>query len=232
MVSRLSTNGNEKIGIGSSSVPAAPASSRGSSAAGGAGGRVGSPSTFGFAGGDLANAQDAVVPGDSQSHARLRIGVRPLQFLETQRDRMVDFGVGYSWQGAMDSRHRRPGIHGLYGTFAYQPVRLPIGDDWFFRLLVHGTAELAFHDGLGHLDVGGGGTGGATFELVGWTDGPVEDEDPDDDATFIGVATGEGGVGLTFEVGYHAVGPQAFWSITGGLTFRLPAAAGIAILWL
>lgn len=186
--------------------------------------------TFGTAGGELLDSADVTRPGDAAPWARLRLGVNPMQLLQSERGRLVDFGVGYSWQGAMDAAHRRPGVHGLYGYVAYHPVDLPLGDDWAFRVLVHSALEIAFHDGLSRLDVGGGGTAGATLELVSWTHGEVQDEDGE--PNFIGVAVGEGGVGLTFEAGYHVVGPQAFWSITGGLNFRLPGAAGVAILWL
>ncbi len=186
--------------------------------------------TFGTAGGDLLDTHDTLHPADAASWARLRLGINPLQIFEVQRDRAVDFGLGYAWQGAMDAQHDRPGVHSLYGYVAYHPVHLDLGYDWALRVLVHGALEAAFHAGRSTTDVGGGGTAGATVELVSWTDGPVEDEDAE--PNFIGFAVGEGGVGLTFEAGYHVVGPQAFWSITAGLTVRLPAAAGVAIVWL
>jgi hypothetical protein len=186
--------------------------------------------TFGSAGGELLDRDDQLREQDTASWMRLRLGVNPLQLLERHRGRRLDFGLGYSWQGSLDAAHARPGVHGVYGYLAYHPVHLPLDETWAFRVLVQGAVEAALHDARGGMDVGGGGTLGATAEFTYWADGPVEDDDGE--TNFIGVAHGEGGLGLTFEAGYHVVGPQAFWSVTAGLVFRFPAIAGLAIYWL
>ena len=77
----------------------------------------------------------------------------------------------------------------------------------------------------------GYGDPGCADQTEPWGYEPYEDEE-ETESDIIGVAIGEAAIGLYTAASYRNVGDAEHWIIHGGLTFRLPASAGILILWL
>jgi len=76
--------------------------------------------------------------------------------------------------------------------------------------------------------LGGGGSLSIGYEYTGFTSGAVVDVKKL--PAFFGAAYGEGGIGVELAGAGRVYGDVAIWQVTFGLTVRIPAIAGIALL--
>lgn len=149
----------------------------------------------------------------------LTAGAYPLQLTDAPLQRSLDFGAGYRFQIPEHGRDR----HGGYLEGAYH---FRLNDEGSVRALVRLSGDFMSRTGA----LGGGGSIGGGIEYAGFASTPVEDHDGE--SAFYGYAHGEGAVGLDVNaaVYYFEDGPDV--SITLGVTFRLPASAGLYLFWL
>jgi hypothetical protein len=167
----------------------------------------------------------ALTDGDS-GLLNFQIGVNPLQLFPDYQERRFDFGVGYVGNTGDN----------YYFNGAYLELT---GFPWVEKLATGAVARASisaeptiFVDKYSRTGAGLGGKLG--LEFAAFADGPIDSISPK--AGIIGGAFGEGGLGVYFE-GFGARvfddpapgGGTTYFSIGGGLSFRLPAAAGL--LW-
>ena len=195
----------------------------------------------GVASGTLATKRGLTLHDATASVVTARVGLNPLQFFPEQRDRLVDLGAGYVYEGLLTGQVAGRASHGAYLEVAVSPWAMRLGETWQLRLSANGHADVlveakAIPGAPRHL--GGGGEVGATLELVTFSDGPLDTDErvTEDGSTtgtlLAGVAYGETAIGLSLSGGFRLVGAQSYGIFTVGLSVRMPASAGIYLTFL
>lgn len=171
-----------------------------------------------------------------------RFGVHPLGLVPSMAERPADFAVGYALEGTVVDSMGTLLSHGPYVEGAYHIWQTHWKDGRMARLAVFGAGELLLRPGSD--EVGGGASGGIGIEYGKWLSDPFVSEGVNTKTdkrtgkkrnrptTTIGVAVGEASVGAELRAGYRRLGDDRWWMVTFGLTFRLPASAGVHIIWL
>lgn len=166
-----------------------------------------------------------------------RIGVNPLQ-LSPEMDKRFDVGAGYvaDLESRPAPRPRMGYMQGAYLESTVWPLAVALGQDSVLRLGPRATVDLLFADG--GRDAGVGALAGVELELGTYCTSPVDSvsqNQPDADVKrtqIIGVAAGEAAIALSLQGGFRWVGPQRYWLALVGVSGRLPASAGLLLLWL
>ena len=97
--------------------------------------------------------------------------------------------------------------------------------------------ETLFDRSGGHTRIGAGATAGLLFEgatMVGGEDFSTMDGESRVEkgrVDVIGLAYGEGGVGLYLSAGARQGIHDPYWLVSGGLSLRAPATFGALLLW-
>ncbi len=152
-----------------------------------------------------------------------RAGVAPAGLLEPLVGRPWDAELGYTLETSRE--YVRQGGY-LLGRF--WPVR---GLDAPQALRFGAQAGASLFAG------GAGAQAGLVFEFASFVSGPhtsLDDADADhSDGAYVGAHLGEAGIGVTVDGAWRQVGGLQEWLVLAGLTFRLPAAAGLLLvpLW-
>lgn len=157
----------------------------------------------------------------------LRVGVHPWSVTPRQHMRRFDLGAGYAaehvaaqpgnqgvdFSGAYVQADAYPWLHGFRDVFV-----LRAGPRMTGLFLV----EKETRDFVGGWDLGG------TFEFTRHWTGPFEAEDDDGDL-LMGVAYGELSVGVHVSATYRRSLRSFQLGFNGGLSFRVPLAAGVFV---
>jgi hypothetical protein len=158
-----------------------------------------------------------------------RAGLAPLGLTPDLADRRFDFQLGYVIEAVpKEFDAARYLKHGAYGAFTFYPW---VGEgNWRGRVGLSPIAEVLVEPARDL--VGGGGGVRAELDIVAHGEGSYAGID-DKGLGVIGGAYGEYGIGLNSSVLVRGVGSERYWVVTGGLTFRLPAIAGVLLvpLW-
>jgi hypothetical protein len=99
--------------------------------------------------------------------------------------------------------------------------------DGHWRLGVLGQGRLLWNSAQNQLGQGAAVQGFA--EYSSWVDGPYESSDGN--GALWGQSYGEGGIGAYVEGSYSRIGTVNTWTAGGGLLFRIPATAGVGLIW-
>ena len=171
----------------------------------------------------------------------LRLGIAPGALLPPMMHRTVDASAGFmvqqQRQAASASEPDAPSngaavsanLPGAYLAVDLFPWSTTLGDTTL-RARSRVSADMLFGDRA----TGGGATIGVGLELVRFALlTPVADQDAGDEKHFFGLAWGEAGVGLLLNGGWHQLShADPVWSLTAGLTFRLPTVLGVICCYL
>ncbi len=157
-----------------------------------------------------------------------RVELMPLDAFPSLLMRHYDVGLGYLAEfldADVPAGSRKQGPY-LSGTF--YPLLIddsgPSGN-FLWRLGLTVRAEVLFA-GVGQgLEMGGGGSLGASFGFASFYEGPFESED------MFGYAFGEVGLEAYVEVAVRYMHDGPYYLLTAGLMFRLPAAVGFMWIW-
>ena len=178
------------------------------------------PAQVQIGGGGRYLKSDTVNGYDAQ--AQLRAAVHPLGLFPSLLERRGDVAAGY-----LLDLGQRAVVQGAFLDGGYVILSLPSDEDDLLRLSVRAQARLL------HSDLqkawGPGAAAQLELEFVHFTDGNFETSSGDGGA--MGYAYGESGFGLYVEGAYLKTGPMQGWAISGGLTVRMPAAAGMGYVW-
>jgi hypothetical protein len=183
-----------------------------SASAGGAAGQLARPVAM----------EDGVVA--SEAITELRTGVHPFQLVDRAGTRRWDLGAGYLFQTTAGDAMVDLWRHGPFVEVGLRLWRRPVSDSTAVRVGVHAGAELLFDR---DDTVGGGGSVGASLELVTWSSGPFQGSGRD--GIVVGGAEGETSVGLVANASYRAVADTEYWTLTMGVSLRSPGLLGLAI---
>ena len=163
------------------------------------------------------------VPDDERSYA-MRAAVHPLGLLDRDQTRTLDFGAGYG----LERIARREGlvrVGGPYLEAAAYPLKTRMGANWTARYGLRTSVEmLALDDKWG--EPGYGGSVALAVELASFAHGVFAANNGG--SAIVGSAYGEGGIGGFAGVSHRRFRDDAYWLASAGVSFRLPAAVGIA----
>ncbi len=149
-----------------------------------------------------------------------RAAVHPLGFKPEMVGRPGDFGIGY-----MLDYSGGPAIQGAYLEGSGALLREPMGSG-LGRLSLRAQVRVLFRD----LAAGQGAALQLTGEWAKFVEGPYESTDSEGGG--FGYAFGESAIGFFVEGAFMRFATGSGWSVTGGLTFRLPASVGFVWKWL
>ena len=154
--------------------------------------------------------------------------------LANRLDRTYDLGIGY-FMSNINAEEKYPYLSGpfIQGQ-SFLDVR-PLGDA-VFRWGVIGRGGLLFAN-QGPKSMGWTASMGVMLEYAAWnqaspfTSIEQESTNNDDDQThLIGIAHGEGGVGLELLGSLQKHDVNQYWTITLGFVFELPATIGVLLV--
>ena len=169
----------------------------------------------------------------------VRVGAFPMGFSDTLIDRNYDIGVGYVHERLLLSETTGLADRRLHGGYLE-------GNYWFYTDSDDSTALriglVVNADYLQEVDPlnGRGGHGFGVFtglglEWVGTAEGlflAADDGNSGGEPVIMGgVAKGETGIGLIAGTSYRQIGSDPYWTFTLGLSVRLPAAAGLIVIF-
>jgi hypothetical protein len=195
----------------------------------------------GMAVGELYGSEDFQVDEFSSviGAPNVRIGAFPLGFSESMMERNFDVGVGYLHERLLLSEKTGLNDRQFHGGYLE-------GNYWFYTDSDNSTALriglVLSADYLQELDplnrTAGHGFGvftGLGVEWVGAAEGlfmAADGGSSSGDAMIMGgFAKGETGIGLVAGTSYRQIGSQPYWTFTVGLSLRLPAAAGLIVIF-
>lgn len=164
-------------------------------------------------------AQKALPEDDFVLAGLLEVGLFPWQFIEAHGERTFDLGLGY--RGTFGDVG--PSIVGPYLEGAWFPLV-----DEGLRIGTHIQLQALSQSGLLHID-GAGLAVRQSIELFTFVSEPV-DSCNSSSGCFLGIAHGESGGALYVEAGAGALSGRGVWHISAGLTLRIPATVGIALV--
>ena len=160
-------------------------------------------------------------PDDERGTGTLRAGMHPLGFLESERDRRLDFGAGYVLERvARDDGYTT--AHGPYIELDAFPLRAH-ADIFTARFGVRTMVEALTLEEAGEW--GGGATVALAAELTGFASGPFGESGSK--GAIVGVAHGEAGLGAYAGVSHRRFSDDQYWLASAGLSLRVPFAAGV-----
>jgi len=174
--------------------------------------------------------------------AGARVGVHPQGLLRSQLDRSFDLGLGYTFERILGPGLDAPALDGLYLQGDFYPVVMNAGENAVFRAGVVVEADLFWSRGR-DAGPGFGASAGVTIEFAKFVvtglstldddrgEQAGSDAQRDGDADLLGVALGEVGIGASVVGGYRDVGFQQTWMVVFRLDVRLPASAGVLLIW-
>jgi len=144
------------------------------------------------------------------------IGLRPLGLVPTPayKKRLADAGIGY-----VVVTNGGPTLHGVYLDGAIFPYQGEIA-----RLGVHLQPRLHFVGDTGHAAFGMATR--IDIEARGFADSDFSSSSSSGGG--VGHAYGEGGIGFFMEGGYARFDERHTFTMTAGLSVRIPATVGIA----
>lgn len=172
--------------------------------------------------------------------SNVRVGAFPLGFSESMMERNYDIGVGYLHErlllsestGLTDRQFHGGYLEGNYWFFTDSDdsnafrIGLVVNADYLQevdplnRTMGHG---FGLFTGLGMEWVGT-----AEGFFLGADDGHASGSEP---MIITGVGKGELGIGLVAGTSYRQIGTEPYWTFTVGLSLRLPAAAGLIVIF-
>lgn len=147
---------------------------------------------------------------------RLDVGARPLQLIEAWEMRRADVGVGYAL-----TMGGGPTLHCGFAEGIVYPLVGPVA-----RMGIHMQPRVLFH-AASEAPPTFGMAVRLSGEVRAFTSKPFADISGRGGA--IGYAHGEGGMSLYLEGAYERVYDRPTLVLGAGLSFRIPATAGIAI---
>lgn len=164
--------------------------------------------------------------GDMVLHGRA--GVRPLGLLPSMAERRFGFMAGYVYElypvAEQIVAHAK---HGGFLAGTHYPWIGPVGaSGWRGRLGVNAMADALYDNANG--DIGGGLVFAVELEAFRHAAGDFAGFGPDGGVA--GAAYGEVGASLIASGGVRGVGEGRYWLATLGVSFRLPAAAGVLLV--
>ena len=161
-----------------------------------------------------------------------RFGLHPLGAVRSLRERPADVGIGYLIETTVTPNIDGPTAHGPYIEVAAHPwqARQP-KPGRLSRLAVFATGDVLFATRHGGF-LSGGGTLGVGFEWGKWVADPFVEVDEDSLDAVLGYAEGEASIGVQLATGFRMQQGLPWWLVTVGLTVRLPASAGVAVIQL
>ena len=175
-----------------------------------------------------------------------RVGVNPLQLVSGLRDRRFDFGVGYAFETfTADQLLGQLDKHAVYGEFTAFPFSTRLDEQVGARVGATLTADVLFGDAGYGVHVGGGGSLALSLELFGFAGGALLDapphpaargehhwdEEEEDGDALLAVALGEWSVAMSAVAAYRALDGASYAEVGVALSVRLPASAGVFILF-
>jgi hypothetical protein len=163
---------------------------------------------------DLGGAR--IIQGGTGNVFHLSTGLHSASFEAIPRSDVLDIGVGY----ALDADGTGLRDQGVYGEGAWFVMRRPHA-----RIAPGGRGELLFSKGR----TGGGLFARVSAEIFTSVDGDGQSNDPCGTAFYHWAGIPSTGLYAEAGVQYLPEGRTSFVT-TGGLTFRLPAIAGFALL--
>jgi hypothetical protein len=167
--------------------------------------------------------QTDTVAGSTQANTPLFVtaGVFPLGFFSSLSERYFDFGVGGVY--SLDAAAQRAGGEVEVDVVPYQLAFT----SWRLRCT-------AGFQGRYLMDLSSGETGWGGAVRISWEwakfEGPFDYSDHSRDSLVVGVGQGEFGAGLYVEVSTLQLRGAPSYAVVGGVTFRLPALAGVAVV--
>jgi len=172
---------------------------------------------------------DPSLASNSETIVRTRVGTRPLALPRSLSKRRFGFVAGYIFETMPREELSSFTKHGGYvGPTFYPWSSLRFGSGWRARVGISTLGEVLYEIGDG--DVGGGATTTANIELFRHSRGAFAGFDPTDGSGTIGGAYGEFSVGLELSGSYREIGGARYGTISGGLTLRFPAIAGVLLV--
>jgi hypothetical protein len=181
----------------------------------------------------------AAASSDARVHAAFPLDVtaKPLGVAESMWDRSFDVGVGYRFVPTTGREFH----HGPTASLSYVvPISMqqPLDGESEpgLRFLFTGQSQLVLGNEVD--DVGIGATFRFTSEWAGYSSGPFDGcetqpdafvAEGDDTSCAFGHSFGEVGLGLFAEASYLELSGRPVGWVGFGLSFRIPAAIGIAI---
>ncbi|MBK8256431.1 MAG: hypothetical protein IPK82_27650 [Polyangiaceae bacterium] len=163
------------------------------------------------------------LPDGKTSATHFEVGIHPLAFPPSMRDRRFDPAIGY---GFFDSENSI--IHAPYLELQTFLWRLPLGKSALIRA---GTSvkQMLLFDDMGN-SAGFGGTSQLFIELSDHVSGNFSGSDTSGGA--IGAGAGELSIGLHLQATALRFHDTTIWAAGVGASIRLPASIGFAWVWL
>ena len=171
-------------------------------------------------------APRAVAPqerrGTSDTPVEVHAGIAPLGFAEALLDRRADVVVGYVYQGGSLARVHGAYLHGdgVLGMF-------PVGGSAIARVGLRVELRMIGEEDTRRL--GRGVAAGGFAELSTFTFGPFGSSDRSGGA--VGVAYGEGGIGVSALGHYAQIDEITLSGFSVALALRLPMTLGLVYKW-
>lgn len=146
------------------------------------------------------------------------VAAHPRQLTDLDHTRLFDFGVGYRLEALLNRSLRHTGFLEAAG---FVPL------DFHWRAVLHGSGDVTFR--VNDQQLGLGSTFGVGLEYAGFVENS-QTSSANFDGLSINVAHGEAGVGFDLSFSTRVFQGVAELCVTAGLTFRLPAAAGLLLI--
>jgi hypothetical protein len=195
----------------------------------------------GMAVGELYGSED--FQGDEFSSvigsSNVRVGAFPLGFSESMLDRNYDIGVGFLHERLLLSAETGQADRQFNGGFIEGHYWFYTDSDDSHALRIGLVVDVDYLQEIDSLNqTVGHGFGvftGIGVEWVGLGEtlflGASDGNSGGDAMIMGGVAKGEAGIGLVAGTSYRQIGSEPYWTFTVGLSLRLPAAAGLIVIF-
>lgn len=154
--------------------------------------------------------------------ATFRAGLHPLGVLRDGYRKPYDLGVGYSVEGSSDVDV--PTVHGPYLELGAYPLIHELNEKLALRAGVQASLDALFQTNQDDARVGL--SVGPLVELTGDASGPFAGTG-DDGGVILGASHGYFGVGVFANASLRDLGQGLTTTYSGGLSLRIPLAAGI-----
>lgn len=169
--------------------------------------------------------------------SNIRVGAFPLGLFENLIDRPFDLGAGFLHERLLLSSHSGQRDRELNGAFieGHYWLHSSVNRLSAFRYGVVVDVDYLREDSRHGIQEGVGVFTGLSCEWVsngtGIFMGAQGGGGNSEGGIVGGFASGETGIGLVVGGAYRHIGAEPYWTVTAGLSLRLPAAAGLVVIF-